>query len=110
MSIIERLYGLEILDSRGRPTVSATCTLRGGAAATASVPSGASTGQAEALELRDGDATRYGGLGCRRAVANVNGPIADAVRGATFEHQSELDEALRKRAEAPMLRMLELSK
>ncbi|MDP8950624.1 MAG: phosphopyruvate hydratase, partial [Actinomycetota bacterium] len=73
MPKIARLTGLEILDSRGRPTVKVTCELEGGALGTASVPSGASTGSAEALEMRDGDPERYGGLGCRRAVANVNG-------------------------------------
>ena len=62
MPIIERLTALEILDSRGRPTVQATCRLRSGATGTVSVPSGASTGSAEALELRDGDPRRYGGL------------------------------------------------
>jgi enolase len=75
MPIIERLTAAEILDSRGRPTVSATCTLAGGATASASVPSGASTGTAEALELRDRDPQRYGGLGCRKAVAHVAGEI-----------------------------------
>ena len=79
MPTIKQLTALEILDSRGRPTVRATCELEGGAgprgaAASASVPSGASTGAAEALELRDGDPDRYRGLGCRQAVANVNGP------------------------------------
>ena len=71
MSIIQKLSALEILDSRGRPTVQATCTLASGAVATVSVPSGASTGAAEALELRDGDPQRYRGLGCRKAVAHV---------------------------------------
>ncbi|HZF59688.1 MAG TPA: phosphopyruvate hydratase, partial [Rubrobacter sp.] len=59
MPKISRLRGLEILDSRGRPTVKAVCELEGGAVGSASVPSGASTGAAEALELRDGDANRY---------------------------------------------------
>src|SRR5690606_25557375 len=67
------------------------CALANGARATASVPSGASTGAAEALELRDGDASRYLGMGCRKAVANVNGPIAAALCGQTFAHQRELD-------------------
>jgi enolase len=88
------LTAREILDSRGRPTVAASCELAGGASGTASVPSGASTGTAEAVELRDGDPSRYGGLGCRRAVGHVVGPIADAVRGRPFETQSELDAAL----------------
>ncbi len=94
MPTIKHLSALEILDSRGRPTVQATCTLESGAQAAASVPSGASTGAAEALELRDGDPGRYGGLGCRRAVANVVGPIAKALVGRTYDSQDELDEAL----------------
>ena len=91
---VERLTALEILDSRGRPTVQATCRIFGGAEATASVPSGASTGSAEACELRDGDPTRYGGLGTRRAVANVNGAIADALGKHDFADQGDLDRAL----------------
>lgn len=67
MPVIRQLYGREILDSRGRPTVEVICELASGARASASVPSGASTGTAEALELRDGDPRRYHGLGCRRA-------------------------------------------
>ena len=94
MPAIERLIGREILDSRGRPTVRATCTLAGGATATVSVPSGASTGAAEALELRDGDPARYGGLGCRRAVANVTDVLFAALRGRVFATQAALDAAL----------------
>ena len=71
MPTIRRLTALEILDSRGRPTVQATCALASGAIATVSVPSGASTGAAEALELRDRDPQRYRGLGCRQAVAGA---------------------------------------
>lgn len=71
MFVIERLNAREILDSRGRPTVLAECLLEGGAAGSASVPSGASTGTAEAVELRDGDLQRYGGLGCRKAAGNI---------------------------------------
>lgn len=93
MSVIRRVTAREILDSRGRPTVAATCELDGGASGTVSVPSGASTGTAEAVELRDHD-SRYGGLGCRRAVANVIGPIAAAVCGRPFSTQTALDEAL----------------
>jgi enolase len=95
MFLIESLSALEILDSRGRPTVQATCTLASGAAGTASVPSGASTGQAEALELRDGDVSRYRGLGCRRAVANVRGPIRAGLAGRRLAGQAELDGVLR---------------
>jgi enolase len=93
MSTIEALAGLEILDSRGRPTVSATCRLRSGAVATVSVPSGASTGAAEAVELRDNDRSRYGGLGCRRAVANINSVINQALHGCEFD-QVQLDDTL----------------
>jgi enolase len=91
---IESLTAAEILDSRGRPTVSATCLLESGAKASASVPSGASTGTAEALELRDGDPLRYHGLGCRHAVANIHGAIHGAVAGRAFATQAELDRAL----------------
>ena len=94
MPTIQSLIAREILDSRGRPTVAATCALAGGAMASASVPSGASTGTAEALELRDGDPARYGGLGCRKAVAHVNDLIAEALRGRHFDHQSDVDNAL----------------
>src|SRR3954447_14513503 len=92
---IESLSAMEILDSRGRPTVAAACRLRGSdRAAVASVPSGASTGAAEALELRDGDLTRYGGLGCRKAVANVNDVIAAELLGRDFPGQASLDRFL----------------
>jgi enolase len=94
MPVIRRLTAREILDSRGRPTVEASCQLEGGVTGTASVPSGASTGTAEAVELRDGDPNRYGGLGCRRAVENVVGPIATALSGRAFETQEGLDAAL----------------
>jgi enolase len=94
MSVIERLSALEILDSRGRPTVLATCRLAGGAAASASVPSGASTGGAEAVELRDGDPARYAGLGCRNAVEHVRREIARHVQGRAWNDQAALDRAL----------------
>ena len=96
MSVIKKVSAREILDSRGRPTVWALCELAGGATAAASVPSGASTGKAEALELRDGDPRRYGGLGCRKAVANVNGAINQAMAGRNFETQQEFDAVLLK--------------
>lgn len=89
-----KITAREILDSRGRPTLSASCELNDGSVGVASVPSGASTGTAEAMELRDGDPKRYGGLGCRRAVANVNGPIADLLRGRNFTRHAVLDAAL----------------
>ncbi len=94
MPVVEHLTGREILDSRGRPTVEASCRLRDGACGTASVPSGASTGAAEAVELRDRDPRRYGGLGCRTAAANVGGPLQDAVRGREFADQAGFDSAL----------------
>jgi enolase len=91
MPRIERLSGREILDSRGKPTVLATCVLKGGICASASVPSGASTGRAEAHELRDGDPKRYRGLGCRRATANIGGLLQNELAGRVFADQSELD-------------------
>jgi enolase len=94
MPTIESLSALEILDSRGRPTVLAALRLHGSKRVTASVPSGASTGSAEAIELRDGDPRRYAGLGCRKAVANVNGEIAAALRDRDFANQQSLDRAL----------------
>jgi enolase len=90
---IIRVHGREILDSRGNPTVEVDITLEGGAFGRAAVPSGASTGEREAIELRDGDASRYGGKGVRNAVAHVNGEIAAAVTGQTWD-QRALDEAL----------------
>jgi enolase len=94
MPIIERLSGREILDSRGRPTVFATCTLEGGITASASVPSGASTGTAEAFELRDADPKRYRGLGCRRAAANIGGALHDTLSGHDYADQAELDRSM----------------
>src|ERR1051325_7296870 len=94
MPTIKHLAALEILDSRGRPTLSATCTLEDGATAPCSIPSGASTGRHEAHELRDGDSNRYSGLGCQKALANIQGPISDALLNKDFESQSELDRRL----------------
>ncbi len=94
MPRIRSIEGLEILDSRGRPTVKATCVLQSGASASASVPSGASTGRAEAVELRDGDPSRYGGYGCLKAVYHINGEINRKLSGRTFASQAELDRAL----------------
>ena len=88
-----RVHAREILDSRGNPTVEVDVTLADGALGRAAVPSGASTGEREALELRDGDSQRYGGKGVRTAVANVNGAIATAVVGRDFNQRS-LDEAM----------------
>ena len=91
---IEAVFGREILDSRGNPTVEVEVLLSGGAAGRAAVPSGASTGQREALELRDGDRKRYGGKGVVRAVAHVNGEVAAEVRGADARDQALLDRIL----------------
>src|SRR3954468_17901186 len=93
MPTITNLTALEILDSRGRPTISATCTLADGAIASASIPSGASTGKHEAHELRDGNPKRYGGLGCQKAVANIHAEIASALVGREFDQQG-LDRTL----------------
>jgi len=93
MTPIQKLSAREILDSRGRTTLEARCQLQSGAVGVASVPSGASTGLAEAHELRDGDPTRYGGLGCRKAVAQVNQTLHQALAGNSFD-QAGLDAAL----------------
>src|SRR5258706_3900679 len=90
---ITRVHGREILDSRGNPTVEVDVTLDGGAMGRAAVPSGASTGVREALELRDGDKKRYGGKGVLNAVANVNGEIAASVQGAAAD-QRAIDAAM----------------
>ena len=85
---ISRVHAREILDSRGNPTVEVDVTLAGGGFGRAAVPSGASTGEREALELRDGDRGRYAGKGVRRAVSNVNGEIADAIGGGDFDQRA----------------------
>ena len=90
---IRTVQGREILDSRGNPTVEVDVTLADGAFGRAAVPSGASTGEREALELRDGDTARYGGKGVRKAVAHVNGEIATAICGPEFD-QRGLDAAM----------------
>ena len=95
MSItIASAHAVEILDSRGRPTLAVTLRLQDGSSHRAGVPSGASTGSGEALELRDGGTVRYGGKGVRSAVGNVNGPIHDALAGRTFTDLAELDRAV----------------
>ncbi len=91
MTHIFDVQGRQIIDSRGNPTVEAEVTLECGAVGRACVPSGASTGKHEALELRDGDPKRYGGKGVVKAVENINGPIADAVVGLDATQQSALD-------------------
>jgi enolase len=92
--LIEGVLAREILDSRGNPTVEVEVLLSGGATGRAGVPSGASTGEREALELRDGDPKRYGGKGVRKAVAHVNGEIAAEILGADARDQALLDRIL----------------
>jgi len=94
MTAITDIVGREILDSRGNPTVEVEVTLEDGARGRAAVPSGASTGAHEAVELRDGDKARYGGKGVRRAVDAVNGEIFDALGGIDGEAQTKIDETL----------------
>ncbi|UCG10017.1 MAG: phosphopyruvate hydratase [Dehalococcoidia bacterium] len=91
MPIIEKIKASEILDSRGNPTVEVRVWLSDGATGRASVPSGASTGKHEAIELRDGDASRFKGLGVLKAVANVNGPLAKSVIGMPAMEQTAVD-------------------
>jgi enolase len=93
MTIID-IKAREILDSRGFPTVAAKVVLENGIMGKASVPSGASTGTHEALELRDGDPARYAGKGVRKAVANVNDILAPKLRGLDIRHQREIDDLL----------------
>jgi enolase len=88
---IERVRAFEVLDSRGRPTVEAHVTLGNGVTGIAQAPSGASTGESEAHELRDGDAARYRGLGVRRACANAEGELAAAIQGMDAMDQGSVD-------------------
>src|SRR5919107_4678765 len=94
MVVIADVVGREILDSRGNPTVEVDVYLDDGSIGRAAVPSGASTGLHEAVELRDGDKRRYGGKGVSRAVANVDGEIARALVGRDVMDQAAIDEAL----------------
>ena len=94
MTTITRIHAREILDSRGNPTLEAEVTLADGSFGRAAVPSGASTGSREAVELRDGDKTRYGGKGVQKAVGNVNGAIAAALAGFDAADQAGLDKRL----------------
>jgi enolase len=96
MLIIDSVLGREVLDSRGNPTVEVTVELLDGGTGTAIVPSGASTGEHEALELRDGDKKRYGGKGVLKAVNSVNELIADSIVGMDALNQKEIDEAMLK--------------
>jgi enolase len=94
MSLIESVHAREILDSRGNPTIEVDVELDDGAYGRAAIPSGASTGEHEARELRDGDASRFGGKGVLGAVANVDGPIAEALRGLDALDQRGVDKAM----------------
>ncbi len=94
MSVIEQIHGREVLDSRGNPTVEVEVLLSDGAFGRAIVPSGASTGEHEALELRDGDKNRYGGKGVLKAVESINGPLAEALIGAYAFEQMVIDEQM----------------
>ena len=96
MSSIIDIVGREVLDSRGNPTVEAEVYLESGVVARAAVPSGASTGVREAIELRDGDKKRYGGKGVLKAVMNVNGEIADAILGLEASDQEFIDRTMIK--------------
>lgn len=94
MNCIESIRALEVLDSRGYPTVRVHVTTTDGTTGCATVPSGASTGEHEALELRDQDLKRYGGKGVLQAVAHVNGPLAKLLKGLPVVEQSEIDQKL----------------
>ena len=94
MTAIIDIIGREILDSRGNPTVEVDVVLEDGSLGRAAVPSGASTGAHEAVELRDGDKSRYGGKGVRKAVDAVNGEIFDALGGMDAEAQAQIDETM----------------
>jgi enolase len=106
MSWIEDIHAREILDSRGNPTIEAEVTLAGGEVGRAAVPSGASTGEHEAVELRDGDKNRYGGKGVLKAVSNVNEIIAPEINGMDALDQAEIDAALIALDDTPTKRNL----
>jgi len=94
LAAIERITADEVLDSRGNPTIEVTVELLDGIQASAAVPSGASTGEFEAVELRDGDSTRYGGKGVLDAVRNVNESIAETLQGMRADDQRRIDATL----------------
>jgi enolase len=94
MTAISSIHAREILDSRGNPTVEVDVTLEDGALGRAAVPSGASTGAHEAVELRDGDKARYSGKGVRKAVDAVNGEISKALTGQPVENQVQIDQIM----------------
>ena len=94
MTAIVDIIAREILDSRGNPTIEVDVVLEDGAMGRAAVPSGASTGAHEAVELRDGDKGRYGGKGVRKAVVNVSGEILENIGGMDAEQQVQIDNAM----------------
>ncbi len=94
MTTITKVKGREILDSRGNPTVEAEVTLSNGIVGRAAAPSGASTGEREAIELRDGDKNRYLGKGVTRAVGHIDNEIANLVCGMDCNDQSGIDKAI----------------
>jgi enolase len=94
LAAIERITADEVLDSRGNPTIEVTVELLDGIQASAAIPSGASTGEFEAAELRDGDSTRYGGKGVLNAVRNVNESIAETLEGMRVDDQRRIDTTL----------------
>ena len=94
MSEIKHIHAREVIDSRGNPTVEATITLDNGVTGQAIVPSGASTGAREAIELRDGDKSRFMGKGVLKAVSHVNDDIANALKGMNVENQSDIDQVM----------------
>src|SRR5271157_1773091 len=96
MSKIKSIKASEILDSRGNPTIAATIVLDSGTVGSAAVPAGASTGKYEAVELRDGDKSRYNGLGVLKAINNVNNDIAAAINGLAAGKQEAIDNTMIK--------------
>ena len=96
MSKIQSIKASEILDSRGNPTIAAEAVLADGTIGSAAVPSGASTGKYEAMELRDGDKSRYNGLGVLKAINNVNKEIAAALNGMAASEQEAIDNTMIK--------------
>src|SRR5260370_15624732 len=106
MSWIEHVFAREVLDSRGNPTVEAEVTLSGGMTGRAAVPSGASTGENEALELRDGDKKRYAGKGVLKAVANITQELAKVVAGRDALLQADIDLSMIKADGTPNKRKL----
>ena len=94
MTAIISIFGREILDSRGNPTVEVDVLLESGASGRASVPSGASTGAYEAVELRDDDKSRYHGMGVQKAIQAINGEIFDVLKGLDAQDQIEIDHTM----------------